>query len=103
MKAFRELPSPVKCGVGFALVGFFVPVMLAVVFYYSTDQQLLPEALVFFLCPTIGFAIALGNVGVENSLVKILFVAGTNGALYGTIGFAFGLLWTRMKRKRGFI
>jgi hypothetical protein len=104
VKAFRELSIQAKCGVGFALAGFFVAITLAAFAVYWTSQPLprnellFLEFLSFCLCPTIGFAIALGNVGVENPLVKVLFVAGTNGAFYGTIGFACGLLWERTKR-----
>jgi hypothetical protein len=102
MNAFRKLSAPVKCGVGFAIAGFFVAVTL--VAFLSTspplsrNELLFWESLTFWLCPTIGFAIALGNVGIENSLVKVLFVAGTNSALYGTIGFMCGLAWKRAKR-----
>ena len=91
-----------KCGVGFAITGLFVALTLAALAWtsppLSRNELLFWEWLAFCLCPTIGFAIALGNVGIENSLVKVLFVAGTNSALYGTIGFMCGLAWKRAKR-----
>src|SRR5258706_11068908 len=99
MKAFMKLSTPAKSGVGFAIFGFFVVVALAA--FHSTfpplsrNELLFWESLAFWLCPTIGFAVALGNVGLESPLVKVLFVAGTNSALYGTIGFMCGLAWKR--------
>ena len=88
LKAFRELPGPVKCGFGGAAAGFLIAVTLDWFSNCFTSQQLIRNELLFFcLCPTIGLPVALGSVGIESTLATVLFVAGANSALYGIIGF----------------
>jgi len=98
MNAFRKLPGWVKCGFGFAAVGFVVAVTLCAYTFYLTSHHRIGNELLFIgLCPPSIAAIALDNAGVAGGLVGWLFIAVANAALYGAFGFAGGLILARRK------